>query len=81
MVTTFKINSSELTPSFIEAVKQLFFNKEIEIMIRSAEKPDTKNSNYSQTLVKAVSEIESQENVVTFAIEEFEKSAKNAAQS
>lgn len=81
MVTTFKINSSELTPSFIEAVKQLFFNKEIEIMIRSAEKPDTKNSNYSQTLVKAVSEIESQENVVTFKIEEFEKYAKNAAQS
>jgi len=81
MVTTFKINSSELTPSFIEAVKQLFFNTEIEIMIRSAEKPDTKNNNYSPTLVKAVSEIESQENVVTFKIEEFEKYAKNAAQS
>ena len=30
MITTFKLNTSELNIDFIEGIKKLFFNKEIE---------------------------------------------------
>ena len=72
MITTFKLNTAELNMDFIESVKKLFLNKEIEILIKTAGK--NIDFNYSDNLINAINNIEKKENIKTFTINEFSKS-------
>lgn len=72
MITTFKLNTAELNMDFIESVKKLFYNKEIEILIKTAGK--NIDFNYSDNLINAINNIEKKENIKTFTINEFSKS-------
>lgn len=74
MITTFKLNTSELDIDFIESIKRLFKNKEVEIFIKEAEN-DAENK-YSEDLLKSVAEIENIENIKQFTISEFEEFSK-----
>ena len=62
MITTFKIAASELNQNFIDAIKHLFENTEIEILIRPAEKSEKRNFNYSKSLLKAVDDTKNNKN-------------------
>lgn len=74
MVTTFKLNTSELDIDFIESIKRLFKNKEVEILIKPLSNFD--RTTYSNDLLQSVSEIENSENIKTFSISEFDKFSK-----
>jgi len=71
MITTFKLNTTELNDAFIQSIKNLFQNKDIEILIR----PSNKNVGfeYSDSLIEAVNNIENNENLKSFTVEEFEE--------
>ncbi len=75
MVTSFKLNTSELNIDFVESIKKLFFNKEIEILIR----PSTGNNDFSfsEELNNAINNIENGENLKKFTMAEFEQFSKS----
>ena len=78
MITTFKLNTSELNIEFIESIKKIFFNKEIEILIKTVEQDlDFK---YSDKLINAIENVENNKNLKTFTINEFEKYSKSLVQ-
>ncbi len=78
MITTFKLNTAELNMDFIESVKKLFLNKEIEILIKTAGK--NIDFNYSDNLINAINNIEKKENIKTFTINEFNEFSKSLEQ-
>lgn len=79
MITTFKLKSSELNTEFIEAVKRLFYDKEIEILIRTTSLTENKDFEYSEKLLAAIKNIENQKELVSFTIDEFEAYSKKLA--
>lgn len=76
METIFKLKATELDRSFIESVKSLFKDQEIEISIKSAQDETDYLLNSSankQHLLKAVKEIKKNKNLVRFTGKEFDE--------
>ena len=73
MITTFKLNSSELNNDFIESIKKLFFNKNIEIVIKA---DNQSQEIFSEKLIKSINNIENDENIKTFTLDEFQDFSK-----
>ncbi|OQX97572.1 MAG: hypothetical protein B6I20_12325 [Bacteroidetes bacterium 4572_117] len=71
MITTFRLNTNELNDAFVESIKKLFFNKEIEILVRTTD--NNVDFKYSDNLINAVNNIEKNKNIKSFTIEEFEE--------
>jgi hypothetical protein len=76
METIFKIKASELDLDFIEAIKKLFKNEEIEILISSVPKStkaerDKKYPQYSESLINAIDNVEKNKDLISFTMEEF----------
>ena len=74
MITTFKLNSSELNNDFIESIKKLFFNKNIEIVIKADNQPQ---EIFSEKLINSINNIENNENIKTFTLDEFQEFSKS----
>ncbi|MBN2893559.1 MAG: hypothetical protein JXL97_16930 [Bacteroidales bacterium] len=69
MITTFKLNISELDNDFIDAIRKIFKNQDIELTIKAS-------GNYSQKTLKAKENAEVNENIVEYSVQDFEKMAK-----
>lgn len=76
METIFKLKATELDRSFIESVKSLFKDREIEISI----KPTQDESDYllntsanRKQLMEAIKEIKNNKNLVHFSGKEFDE--------
>ncbi len=76
METIFKLKATELDRSFIESVKNLFKDREIEISI----KPTQDETEYllsspanKKYLLEAIKEVKKNKNLVSFTGKEFEE--------
>ena len=69
MITTFKLNTSELNIDFIESIKKLFHNQEIEILIKTTKQ--SADFQYSNELINAIENIENNKNLKTFTVDDF----------
>jgi antitoxin YefM len=76
METVFKLKAEELDKNFIDSVKNLFKNKEIEISIRPAQ-DETEfllNSPANKKhLLEAIKEVKKNKNLISFTGKEFEE--------
>lgn len=73
MITSFKLNTSELDISVIEAIRKIFKNKDIELTIRTVDEKTT----YSKKILNAKKNVENNENIRSFTINEFAEFAEN----
>ena len=64
MEATYRLKPAELNDEFIHAVKKLFRNQEIEIVISSSKK------NGKAEFLKAVEDVRLRKNIVSFSIDE-----------
>lgn len=69
MITTFKLNTTELDNDFLDAIRKIFKNQDIELTIK------TRNT-YSQKLIDAKDNVEVNEEKISYNISEFEKLSK-----
>lgn len=76
METVFKLKATELDKSFIDSVKNLFKDSEIEISIRPA-LDETEylmsSSENKKYLLKAIKDLKTNKNLVRFSGDEFEE--------
>lgn len=76
METVFKLKATELDKSFIDSVKNLFKDSEIEISIRLA-LDETEylmsSSENKKYLLKAIKDLKTNKNLVRFSGDEFEE--------
>ena len=81
METIFKLKATELDTGFIDSVKNLFKDREIEIFIRSA-RDETEYLMSSPAnkrhLLKAINEVKNNKNLVSFSGDEFEEYIKKS---
>jgi antitoxin YefM len=79
METIFKLKASELDRNFIESVKNLFKNREIEISIKPSEDETEyllKSPANKKYLHKAIEAVKKNENLISFNGDEFEELSK-----
>jgi PHD/YefM family antitoxin component YafN of YafNO toxin-antitoxin module len=82
METIIRIKTNELTPDFLNKIKALFKNEEtLEISISPVSdfgltKKESKKS-YKERVIKAIKNLESKKNIVTFSENEFERLSKD----
>jgi antitoxin YefM len=79
METVFKLKAKELDSGFIDSIKNLFKDREIEISI----KPTLDETEYlfnspanKKQLLKAIKEVKENKNLIRFTGEEFEELTK-----
>lgn len=79
METIFKLKAKELDKSFIDSIKNLFKDREIEISI----KPTLDETEYlfnspanKKQLLEAIKEVKENKNLIRFTGEEFEELTK-----
>ncbi len=70
MITTFKLNTNEIDLDFLEAIRKIFKNQEIEMTIKKI------SHSYSQKILDAKENVEVKEKTVTYTVSEFEEIAK-----
>jgi antitoxin YefM len=80
METVFKLKAKELDRSFIDSIKNLFKDREIEISI----KPTLDETEYllntpanKKQLLEAIKEVKENKNLISFTGKEFEELTKN----
>jgi antitoxin YefM len=80
METIFKLKAKELDRSFIDSIKNLFKDREIEISI----KPVLDETEYllntpanKKQLLDAINEVKENKNLISFTGKEFEELTKN----
>jgi hypothetical protein len=75
METIFRLHDSELTPKFIETLKSLFKNQEIEITVRTSPS-DTEylliGDANKKHLIEAIEDAKADKNLIRFTANEFE---------
>ncbi|MCX6249138.1 MAG: hypothetical protein NTX61_00145 [Bacteroidetes bacterium] len=75
METVFKLKASELNGKFIESIKSLFKNEEIEISIKPArDETDFLLGSVAnrEALLAAISEVKNNKNLISFSCNDFE---------
>ncbi len=76
METIFKLKASELDRNFIESVKNLFKDREIEISIKPSEDETEyllKSPANKKYLLKAIEAVKKNENLISFTGDEFDE--------
>ncbi len=76
MITTYRLNTAELNQDFLESIKHLFQNSDIEIFVKKASDSKKEVFKYSDKLIQSVENIERRKNLKTYTIEEFENMSK-----
>ena len=73
MYSTYRLKANELNKSFIKSLKDIFKNREIEIIVQDVEEDETeyllKNEANKQHLLKAIENVNKNENVVEVPLE------------
>jgi antitoxin YefM len=73
MYSTYRLNANELDKDFIKALKEIFHDKEIEIIVQEVEEDETdyllKNPANKDRLLKAVKNADDKSNLVDFPLE------------
>ncbi len=71
MEATYSLKSSELNIDFINAIRKIFKNNEVEITIST-----TNNKKGEIEFLKAVSDVRLRKNIISFSVEDFKKNSK-----
>ena len=71
MEATYSLKSSELNIDFINAIRKIFKNNEVEITIST-----TNNKKGEIEFLKAVSDVRLRKNIISFSVEDFKKTSK-----
>jgi antitoxin YefM len=73
MYSTYRLNANELDKDFIKALKEIFHDKEIEIIVQEVEEDETdyllKNPANKDRLLKAIKNADDNSNLVDFPLE------------
>jgi antitoxin YefM len=73
MYSTYRLKASELDKDFIKALKEIFHDKEIEIIVQEIAEDETdyllKNPANRERLLKAVKNVNDNSNLVDFPLE------------
>ena len=83
METIFKLKAKELDRSFIDSVKNLFKDREIEISIKSMQDETEYLFNTTANkkhLLEAINEVKKNKNLIRFTGKEFEEMSERNAQ-
>jgi hypothetical protein len=79
METIFKLKAKELDKSFIDSVKNLFKDLEIEISIKQVQDETEyllRSPENKKHLLEAISEVKKNKNLIRFTAKEFEELTK-----
>ncbi len=81
METTFRLKASEIDTRFLNTLKTLFKEREIEITVTDIVEDETeflsKNPKNKAHLLEAIEEVKQNKNLVRFSGEEFKKYSKS----
>lgn len=73
MYSTYRLKAGELNTNFIKSLKEIFEDREIEIIVHDVEEDETeyllKNEANKQHLLKAIANVNNNENVVKVPLE------------
>jgi antitoxin YefM len=73
MYSTYRLKAGELNKKFIKSLKEIFKNREIEIIVQDVEEDETeyllKNEVNKEHLLKAIENVNKNENVVEVPLE------------
>ena len=74
MQTSYRLNASDLDENFLESLKTLFQDKEIEIVVYDVDETAylSQSETNRQRLLTAIQNVEQGENLVTMSLEDLE---------
>ena len=74
MYTIYKVKADELDQSFLDAIKAMFKDKEIEIAVYERDETDylLRSPANRERLLKAIGDVERNQNIVTPSPEQFQ---------